>query len=518
MTLPDRERTDPSGAAPPGTTPPSGHASRTARAGARRQRTTPRGRRWTLGAAGAALAAAAALGLAGPARSVLGEETYSAHYEIKLVDPAEGRLDVELRVTGLSRSRLYLGYASSGVHGGILPAANFHVRGAQRADGTPLAIATDGDTWELRGARGEVRLQYEVYLESGRPGGDFAEEAFSSLTSSGARLMGADVFLFPVLGEPEQLTARYLLPEGWRLAHPFQTGSAAATYPTLRSLYHSVVAAGPYRVQTRQVEDCELVLAVLGEFRFDDEVLLDVLSRLVRYELAFLGRSPRPRYLFVVNPHPRTGDPRRLHYFGLNFDGSMLLLIDGDSDRERLNAEPAQLCAHEFFHNWLGETVQQRRYDMNWFVEGVTTFYSYQVRMESGMLRFDSYANELQRRYRDEYRASPLYGSKSVAAAGRAVLEEEATTGYLYAGGVLLAASLDAEIDRVTRGNASLDQLMLALLQRAREDRQFVLTRQALERELERLTGSSFAGWLDDHVYGTQEPPLPEYITATAGA
>jgi predicted metalloprotease with PDZ domain len=463
------------------------------------------------------LAAAAALALAGPARSVLGDEIYSAHYDVSLIDPAAGRMDVELRVSGLSRSRLYLGYASSGVHGGILPAANFHVRSATRADGTPLSIATDGDTWELRGARGEVRVRYEVYLDSGRPGGAFAEEAFSSLTQAGARLMGADVFLFPVLGEPEQLTARYQLPGGWRLAHPFQTGESTAAYPSLRSLYHSVVAAGPYRVQTRQVEDCELVLAVLGDFRFDDEVLLDVLSRLVRYELAFLGASPRPRYLFVVNPHPRTGDPDRLHYFGLNFDGSMLLLIDGDSDRERLNAEPAQLCAHEFFHNWLGETVRQRRYDMNWFVEGVTTFYSYQVRMESGMLRFDAYASDLRRRYLDEYRASPLYGNKSVADAGRAVLEEEATTGYLYAGGVLLAASLDGEIDRVTRGTASLDDLVLALVLRARADRQFVLTRHALEEELQRLTDTPFGAWLDDHVYGTQEPPLPEYVTSAAG-
>ena len=82
-----------------------------------------------------------------------------------------------------------------------------------------------------------------------------------------------------------------------------------------------------------------------------------------------------------------SGGPGKLsrlgHYFGLRFNASMILLLDPRSARDRLEKEPAALCAHEFFHSWIGELVRQRGYEMNWFVEGVATLWAAMARSTS---------------------------------------------------------------------------------------------------------------------------------------
>jgi predicted metalloprotease with PDZ domain len=480
---------------------------------ARRRERLARGARWRWIALPCALLVLVLASVGGPARKLIGNGAYVAAYDVVVSDPARGVLEITLRIRDFDGPQLLLGRATGASDAGTAPTASFRLRDACDARGRMLPVADEGRTWRIAPERGPLTVHYQVALQARRPTGDFDDELFSRCDEQGARLLGADVFLFPMVGEPGALQVRYQLPPTWRLVHPFQTGELTASYPNLRALYHSVVAAGPYRVLTRDVGGCALVLAVLGEFRFSDDVLLDVLSRLARYELSFLGPAPRPRYVFVVNPHPKTGDPQRLHYFGLNFDGSMLLLIDGDTDRERLNAEPASLCAHEFFHNWLGETVRQSDYAMNWFIEGVTTFYAYQVRMDAQMLPFDDYTRDLAGRYREEYISSSLRDRESVAMAGQTVLEDEAHTRYLYAGGLLLAVALDQEIDQATGQRASLDDLVRGLVKRARHDDGFLLTRDTLESQLRELTGREFGPWLARYVYGTQVPQLPAYVT-----
>jgi hypothetical protein len=146
----------------------------------------------------------------------------------------------------------------------------------------------------------------------------------------------------------------------------------------------------------------------------------------------------------------------------------------------------------------------------------VTTFYAYQTRIDVGLLGFGGYVDELRERYRDEFLANPLRGRVTVAEAGGEVLQDRATTQLLYSGGIILAAALDVAIDRTTAREASLDDLLIALVARARRDPAFRLTRETLERELESLTGQSFSPWLDAHVYGHELPELPSYLPASS--
>ena len=432
-------------------------------------------------------------------------------YRIAVADPSTGRLDVRLLCDPVDAGRLTLGFSATSV-APTAPASKFRVREAIDGAGRTLSVEPGAGSWTVRG-RGPLEIRYDVHLRSQRSRSAYAEEALSALDAGGGRLVGSDVFLFPVDEAIGSIDVRYELPEGWRLHHPFPAGVDRAAPPDLRALYTSVVAVGPYRSIRRQVGPCEIELAIRGHYSFGDDDLMRVITRVVEYQLDFFGQAPRDRYLFVVDPHPHDDDPELLHYFGLHFDASMLVLIDPRTDRLRLEDEPASLCAHEFFHNWLGEQLRQEGYEMNWFVEGITTLYAYRTRLATRMLDHGRYASQLRERFADHWQDASARASLTLADAGSIVLQDPAVTRMLYTGGLLVGVALDEEIARTTRGEAGLDDLVLRLVDRAHADPEYRLTREGLEAELLALTGRGFGRWLDRHVYGLDDLPLPGYVT-----
>lgn len=435
-------------------------------------------------------------------------------YDVRVVDAQAGRLEVTLRVDPTPRGRLRLTHSGTTLASSV-EASRLRVRSARDEQGHDRPIERESDGWTIR-AKGALEVRYDVHLALGQTASassEYAAETLSRLDAGGGRLLGNDVFLFPAYGEVESVEVRYELPPGWNLHHAYRTGPLTAALPSLRSLTSSVVAIGPYRTLERRVGACTIELAIRGRYAFGDDDLLAVIERIVEHQVQFFGQVPRDRYLFVVDTHPNEGDPELLHYFGLHFDASMLVLLDPRTDRMRLEAEPASLCAHEFFHNWLGEQLRQEHYEMNWFVEGITTLYAYRTRLATRMLDHGRYASQLQERFVDQWDRIQLRSDLTLAEAGTIVLQDAAVTRMLYTGGLLVGVAMDEKIMHATRGSASLDDLMLALVDRAVEDPDFVLSRDTLEEELQALTREDFGPWLDRHVYGLEDLPLPRYVT-----
>jgi predicted metalloprotease with PDZ domain len=450
--------------------------------------------------------AAVALGLSRVRTGSHAWDEIDLTYSVQVVDPAQGHLEVTLLAKDVDASALYLGFSSNPV-ATTAPVSKFRVRQAVGEGGKNLEVHRERGLWKLKGGGSQISVRYEVFLQQGREHSTFAEEVLSRCDTAGARLVGSDVFLFPLHTEADSIEVSYDLPPHWELFHPFQSSSTRATYPDVESLYYSAVAVGPYRSLTRTVAGCELVLAIQGDFSFGDVDLMNMIGRIAELELEFFDVPVRPRYLFVVNPHPHSDDATRLRYFGLHFDASMIILLDDRTDRRRLQNEPAHIFAHEFFHNWNGETVRQLDYDMNWFIEGVTTYYSYRFRVAARMLDHGGFNRDLERRYEDEYLPNRLRGQLSPAAAGAKVLQDPETTQLLYASGLLVAAALNHAIDQATAHDRSLDDLMRELVDAALADPSFVLTRETLEAALLDLTGHDFGPWLERYAYGTEPPP-----------
>jgi predicted metalloprotease with PDZ domain len=303
------------------------------------------------------------------------------------------------------------------------------------------------------------------------------------------------------------------LPEGWGLQNPYRVGETRTAPPNLRSLYGTVTAVGEHRVVYRELRGYGITIAIRGDFRFGDDALANNILQIVDHQLEFFGRAPDRRYLFIVEPHPHADDPDQLHYFGLHFNASMILLLDPRSARQRLGQEPAALCAHEFLHSWIGELVRQDGYGMNWFIEGVATLYADRALLATRKLDYGTWNEDMRRAWREHWRDSELRHTTSVAHAGEIVLQNAEYTRMLYTGGRLLALALDLEIQARTSNYRSLDDLLRALTERAFHDARFRLTRTTLTEELRALTGTDFTDWLDRHAWGTEELPLPASIT-----
>ena len=439
-------------------------------------------------------------------------EQYELSYQVKVLDLKNGVLQVRLHAEGMRSPNLYLTTVVVSPDQNRL-SARFRLREARDLNGHDTPVEAQDDYWKIRAKGGGIDLRYEVWLRAGIDTGVFSRQMLSDITETSARLVGSDIFIIPVFGDLRNIRVEYTLPPHWELVHPFQCTATAAVVPDVKSLYHSAVGMGRLRTLERTVRGCRLRVAVTGRYDFQDRDLLAVLSQLAGIQMDIFGGPLRDEYVFLVGPHPESGDPEILHYFGLHYDGSMILLIDTNTDRKRLQQEPAQLCAHEFYHNWCGELIRQHRYDMNWFIEGVTEFYAYQTRLEAGMLSFPDYASVLSDRFHREYEVHPLRGKISLAQASKKVLIDRETTRYTYSGGLFVAAGLDEQIDDVTRQQESLDDLMYDLAVRAQRDPDFVLTRQTLEAALLDLTGHDFHEWFDRYVYGLESPHLPGYIT-----
>jgi predicted metalloprotease with PDZ domain len=432
------------------------------------------------------------------------------HYTVRVVDSALQIVEVDLTVRDNHASSVQLSFSSNAIQTDA-PVSRFRIRSATGSSGQPLEILRENGIWRIDGSD-EMQIHYEVHLSEGQNKGVYASELLSSCDPGGARFLGSDLFLFPLHAEAGSLDVDYELPPSWELVHPFQTAPTSASYPDLRSLYFSVVAAGEYRTLSRTIGGSELVLAARGDFRFGDPDLMETIARIAQEEIEFFGGSMRPRYVFVVNPHPRGDDRQRLHYFGLHFVASMAILLDPRTDRLSLQAEPAQIIAHEFFHNWNGELIRQEDYEMNWFIEGVTTFYSYKFCQDARMLDGGSLVRELNERYDNHYVSNPKRGEITLAEAGKTVLQNQDTTQLLYSGGMLAALALDIEIGNRTDHQKTLNDIMLDLASRATRDAEWHLTREELRASLADATGTEFEPWLQSYIYGLEPLELPDYI------
>lgn len=434
-------------------------------------------------------------------------------YTVRVLDAEQARLEVELEISDLRAGTLDLGFSANAV-AATAPASKYRVREALSAEGRSWDITRNDGGWRIHHGPGALRIRYEVSLQAGRNGQAFADEALSSMDRSGGRILGSDLFLFPMDVPSRTITVDWELPGGWGMENPYRVSATRSAPPNLRALYATVIAVGEHRVVRRELHGYRIDVAIRGDFLFGDDALAENILEIVDYQLGFFGRAPDRNYLFIVEPHPHANDPDQLHYFGLHFNASMILLLDPRSARQRLEKEPAALCAHEFLHSWIGELVRQEGYDMNWFVEGVATLYADRALLATRKLDYGTWTERTRAAFAEHWRDSELRRTTSLARAGEIVLQDQEYTRLLYTGGPLLALALDLEIQERTDHYASLDDLLRALTERAFEDPRFRLTRTTLVEELRALTGSDFSGWLDRYAWGTVDLPLPGSITA----
>ncbi len=230
---------------------------------------------------------------------------------------------------------------------------------------------------------------------------------------------------------------------------------------TTRAARHTFFAVGRFRPATEVAQHLTL------EARFaagptEVPVARSDLGRLLAEEAKiFSGDRPEMlRLLVLPMPHDDEGDDH-----GTSLTGSAILWLDSG---HKWGEAQARLAAHEMFHLYLGQIIErggdeldQRTY---WFSEGFTEHYTDVLMARARIYDAPAWLEALRLRVR-RYHAHPNVetpNDKADMRWGGGAIQ------LPYLRGSLVAAYVDAAMRRATGGKRTLDDLMRALLARAR--------------------------------------------------
>lgn len=415
-------------------------------------------------------------------------------------------------------------------------AKNVQEFSAEGADHQPLPwIKLDKQTWRVDAghAGGTVEAQYRVFAND-------LTGSFSQVDSQHANLNGPSIFMYVEGHKPDPVTLSIEAPANWKVISGFSTSPDEREF---RARNYDRMVDTPLEISPdcsvdrfeEQGKTFEVAVHTYSADDTDRSLLLAGLKKLVHVEMAAMPAPDFDHYLFLFHfvPDIPLGD-------GMEHLNSTQIIIQGsvrDSTQEAL-----ETAAHEFFHLWNVKRLRpaalgpfdytRENYTRSlWFVEGLTTYYSYVFLRQSGLWTRQQFLNRL---------ASEVYtleiepGRKLMSAESssfnawffdRSPQMQETnfanTTISYYDKGALLGMLLDLEIRSRTRGQKTLLDVMHEMY------REFYQAPAAsyygpgrgfeesdVLRVVDSVSGSDFAPFFQRYVRGTEDLPYQQVLAA----
>ena len=391
--------------------------------------------------------------------------------------------------------------AFAGPKGKMLDPIGF--RAADR-QGRPLAVRAGDGRWLVENGGRDFTIDYDVVLTIEDRYSADVRDMMTCVGDDRSRLLGRDVFLVPELNVADGVLVDVAMLPGGRLSASSPHVRNRVIVSDCAELPFTLAVSGDFRSLERTVAGTEISLAIADSWSFTDEEFFDVVCRIVAEEIALLGASPRPRYLFVCDENPVMGGDR-FDYYGIHYGGSMILLLDRRLDRSELMDTPMAIIAHEFFHNWNGEALGPTGTEFLWFTEGVTNYYAYQVLRDARVISDGQY--EVHRRAIGErYRENPYAARVSIGDAANSDMRDKDMVNLLYDGGFLAAEAIDARLRAETGGKVALIEVLKHMC--GNTGGAAVADESSFLRSAVTLGGGDLSAWLNELVH----VPCPERL------
>lgn len=338
------------------------------------------------------------------------------------------------------------------------------------------AIKVSKNRWKIKTDGSEqVRVSYRLFAREISVRGNWVESDFAVIN-------GAPTFL-SVAGEyqrPYQVSIE--LPAGWQTtASSLPRGSEPNTYkaPDFDTLIDSPIITGSPQIDTFEVDGVTHSLVTLGGGGvWDNARAARNVQLLVETQRDFWGSLPydEPYYVFNLLTGSRGG---------LEHKQSLTITADRwyASSRGGIRSW-LSLVSHEFFHAWNGKRLrpielgpfeyEEENYTRSlWIVEGITSYYQHVLLARAGYNTVDQYLGALSGSIAGTQR-TPGRHTQALSCASydawiKSYRPDENSVNALfsyYGGGAVAGFLIDAEIQRVSEGKASLDDVMLAAYQR----------------------------------------------------
>jgi predicted metalloprotease with PDZ domain len=413
---------------------------------------------------------------------------------------------------------------------------------ASGINGQPLPwTQPDKQTWTVNtsGCGGTVEVQYKVFAND-------LTGSFSQFDMSHSAINGASVFMYLEGHKPDPLTLTIQPPRGWKIISGFSMSLTQTTFqvPNYDILVDTPLEISPDCWVTDFQEDGKAFRVAVHSYGADSNdaenrsALVEGLKKIVGSEMAMMPEPDFKHYtfLFHFDPDIPMGD-------GMEHLNSTDIIVSARLSDGGLS-QALETTAHEFFHLWnvkrlrpvglgpfdYGKEVYTRSL---WFVEGVTTYYSYIALLRSGIWSEEEFlkrlASEIHTLRGDPGRRLMSAESSSFHAwfYDRSPQMQEtnfvnSTISY-YNKGALLGMLLDLEIRAQSDGQKSLDDVMRLMYRKFYESpatSYYLRGRGYTEKDIldavNQVAGTDFAQFFQQYVAGTAPLPYNE-ILAKAG-
>lgn len=299
--------------------------------------------------------------------------------------------------------------------------------------------------------------------------------------SEGGGMIGAGVYFFAVPpGEVKHnISLSWNLPLGMRgISSRGEGRHSWVDQPD--SLAFSFYAVGP--VQSVPQDGLgNFVFYWLSPPPFDPAEVGTNAEILFQFMAAFFGESGRAYRIFTrSNPYPSGGGTALARSFMFGYGNK------GKSSAE----DNHMLVAHEMAHTW--PKMKGDHALTAWYTEGAAEFYSVLLSLRAGTIDKERFLSLINRKS-ESYYTGP-YRDLSNAKAGKIFWKDWRAQRLPYERGFLYLASLNGQIREASRGQRSVDALVLEVLRRQRAGEPFGLAdwRKLVVAELGKSAGQDF--------------------------
>jgi predicted metalloprotease with PDZ domain len=310
--------------------------------------------------------------------------------------------------------------------------------------------------WRVTHLPGErLTLQYEIVQDwSGVPVATHGNSYRPVLQPDYVHLIGKTIFAEPDIPTSPDLSVSINTPADWVLTSDLEHGVVDT-----EALMGSIIVAGDFRVERRQIDEAELRVAVRGDWEFSDAEFTDTVLRVLEANHAYWG-DPGEDFLVTVLPLQAEPDWQSL---------GGTTLGDAFAFFGTVNMDPAtlvQMLTHEHAHTWNSARLGGLEDGLEeasgyWFSEGFTDFLTQRVGVSAGLWSADASIarwNEVLA----ELAGSPISNQPNSAIRENFWTDQNYQR-LPYIRGMVFAAHADSRIRAETNNRHTLDTVLLAM-------------------------------------------------------
>ncbi|MBN1348622.1 M61 family metallopeptidase [candidate division KSB1 bacterium] len=361
-----------------------------------------------------------------------------------------------------------------------------------------------------------LRIIYDIQM---------SEHGFmgKTINPNGALIMGPSVFMYVEDHTHLPITARFRVPQNWRIATSLTPSQYIYEYlaENYENLVDSPVMMGRFQDYFFNFDEKTITITMNRATGFNIDQFLVMIRKIVAFQTALFNESPFETYIFIFNIFDEIECNEGIgHYSSSTYNlSSALLKTDTKS--------PARLIAANFFKLWNGIRIRpESNFPDNynhgvhsnslWFIDGVTSYYADLTLVRSALWSAEQFLENQARQIKllQENQNRLVYNLEQASLNACQSNFSVNQISHIQKGH-LIGLLIDLKIRSITDNRRSLDDVMRFMnWWFAKTGTEF--TNDDIQRAMGAIVYYDFDEFFDRYIRGTAELPYSELFAAAA--